>query len=165
MEIERYKRGFTLIEVLVVIVIIGILSTIAFVFFGNVTVKARDTKRINDLSQIGRFFSFSCLLPEAGPGEYDLNELIEEYKAKYPQYESSIPKNIRDPKTSTDVISNYKYLVNGFNQCVLYANLENDKAEVSLPGISEATPGGGKGIYEAVSPGWNNSNKYFQISN
>ncbi|MFH1822167.1 MAG: type II secretion system protein [Patescibacteria group bacterium] len=165
MKILSNKIGFTLIELLVVIGIIGILSTIAIVFLGNVTVKARDTKRISDLSQIGRFLSFGCLLPDAGTGEYDLNELLDEYKVKYPQYASSIPKNIRDPKTGTDMISNYRYIVDDSNKCVLYANLENANSEMTLPAISEATPGGGKGVFEAVSPGWNNSNKYFQISN
>lgn len=157
--------GFTLIEILVVIAIIGVLATLAFIYLGGATIKARDAKRMSDLNQVGRFFSFGCLLPEAGAGEYDLNELIEEYKAKYPQYAGNIPRNIRDPKTGTDTESNYKYIVTASKQCALYANLEDDEAEVSLPSISEPTPGGGKGIFETASQGWNNSNKYFQVSN
>ncbi len=165
MKREKYKQGFSLIEILVVIAIIGVLATLAFIYLGGVTAGARDTKRINDINQIGRFFSFGCLLPEAGAGEYDLNELIEEYKANYPQYANNIPKNIRDPKIGTDIESNYKYIVTASKKCVLYANLEDDKSEVSLPGISEATPGGGKGIFQAESNGLNGSNKFFQISN
>ncbi|MDP2708912.1 MAG: type II secretion system protein [bacterium] len=158
------NNGFTLIEILVVIAIIGALAGLAYVYFGGATVKARDAKRLNDLNQIGRFLSFGCLTPEAGAGEYDLNLLIAEYAAKYPQYANNIPKNIRDPKTGTDAESNYKYIVTADNKCVLYANLENAAAEVSLTGISQPAPGGGKGIFQGVA-GWNGSDKYFQLSN
>lgn len=165
MILKNKKRGFSLMEIIVVIGIIGVLITLAFVFFGGATVKARDTKRINDLSQIGRFLSFGCLMPDAGPGAYDLGELIEEYKAKYPQYAKNIPKNLRDPKIGTDTKSNYGYMVTDSNKCVIFANLENNEAAVSLNDITEVTPGGGKGVLQAVSSGLNNSNKYFQVSN
>lgn len=157
--------GFTLMEILVVVAIIGILAVLAFVYFGGATAKARDTKRISDLNQIGRFLSFGCLMPDGGAGEYDLNDLIEEYKIKYPQYANSIPSNIRDPKTGTGSSSNYKYIVNEDKNCVLYANLEDENAEVSLPNIIEPTPGGGKGIFTDSDIGWNGSNKYYAISN
>ena len=157
--------GFTLIEILVVIAVIAVLATFTTVVFSGTRAKARDAKRLNDLNQIGRFLSFGCLTPETGAGEYDLNELIVEYKSKYPQSANLIPENIRDPKTGTDSVSNYKYIVSVDNKCVLYANLENSEQEVTLPAISEPTPGAGKGIFAAPTSGWNGSNKYFQVSN
>ncbi|MDO8668465.1 MAG: type II secretion system protein [bacterium] len=160
----KQTKAFTLIELLVVIAIIGVLATLAFVYFGGATGKARDAKRMNDLSQIGNFLSFGCLTPEAGAGEYDLNQLIAEYAVKYPQSANNLPKNIRDPKTGTDAASNYKYLVTADNKCALYANLENSQAVVSLPSLSAPTPGGGKGIFQG-GLGSNGSNKYFQVSN
>jgi prepilin-type N-terminal cleavage/methylation domain-containing protein len=161
----RIKRGFSLVEILVVIGIIGVLATLGVVVLGGARNKARDAKRMNDLNQLGRFLTFGCVMPAAGAGEYDLNQLLEEYRNKYPQYANQIPGNIKDPKTGTEENSNYKYIVDDNNRCVLYANLENEEQAVSLSGISSPTVGGGKGIFAAETAGWNGSKKYFQISN
>lgn len=48
------KKGFTLIELLVVITIIALLSTLSIVSIGNIKGKARDSRRMHDLSQIGK---------------------------------------------------------------------------------------------------------------
>jgi prepilin-type N-terminal cleavage/methylation domain-containing protein len=161
---KKDQKAFTMIEILVVIGIIGILASLAFVYLGGATKKARDTKRISDLTQIGRFLSFGCLTPDAGAGEYDLNELLGEYRTKYPQYASNIP-SIRDPKTGNESASGYRYIVTDDSKCVLYANLENGATAVTLSAIAEATPGGGKGVFVAVDTGPNGSNKFFQVSN
>lgn len=46
------QRGFTLIEMLTVLVIIGLLSSIGFVSYESVKVRARDTKRVSDVKQL-----------------------------------------------------------------------------------------------------------------
>jgi general secretion pathway protein G len=46
------KNAFTLVELLVVIVIIGVLATLAIVVLGSARVKSRDARRISDIKQI-----------------------------------------------------------------------------------------------------------------
>lgn len=48
----KNRKGFTLVELLVVVAIIGLLSTLAVVALGNARQKARDAKRVSDIKQI-----------------------------------------------------------------------------------------------------------------
>src|SRR5665647_197053 len=46
------QRGFTIVELLIVIVVIGILAAITIVAYSNIQGRARDAKRQTDLSAI-----------------------------------------------------------------------------------------------------------------
>ena len=163
--LNRTNKGFTLIELLIVIAIIALLSTLGLVYFMSTRKNARDTKRKNDIYQIGRFMSLACYVPDAGEDDYDIYEIINELKTKYPQ-QNFFNNPPRDPKTGTDSQSNYRYIVSDAgSKCAMYANYENANEEVTLPAINAPTPKGGTGIFEAAAEGWNGSNKYYQISN
>lgn len=163
MEKRRNKKGYTLVELLVVIGIIGLLATIVVTALIGTRAKARDTKRKSDLTQIGRFLSLSCYVPDAGSGSYDLAVIAEEFKNKNPQYANYFP-SVKDPKTGTDSATNYFYIFSAdANKCALYANLENENEKTTL-GITAPAPGGGTGIFSGP-PGPNGANLYFQISN
>jgi prepilin-type N-terminal cleavage/methylation domain-containing protein len=49
---KKSKSGFTLVELLVVLVVIGILASIVLITFGNIQAKSRDAKRMADLQNI-----------------------------------------------------------------------------------------------------------------
>jgi len=49
---QKIKAGFTLIELIMVVAIIGTILTVSFISFTNARQKARDTKRLSDITQI-----------------------------------------------------------------------------------------------------------------
>ena len=160
------QRGFTLIEILTVMAIIGLIGSIVVIATGSVRVRGRDTKRIADLSQMGRFISLSCYMPDAGAGNYDLNEMLAEFKAKNPQAAAVVSRTPRDPRSGTQDESGYGYVVDAEGKkCAFYANLENREAEITLESISQPTPGGGTGTFQAATEGRNGTKVYYQFSN
>lgn len=163
----KKNSGFTLVELLVVMGIIGVLASIILVALNSTRYKARDTKRKAEISQFGRFLAgSSCYLPNAGGGEYDFMELVNELAVKYPQYANYISMVPKDPLKGNETQSFYKYTVTiDGEKCALFANLENADEPVTLTAISAPTAGGGVGVLEAATEGWNGSKKYFQYSN
>lgn len=161
----KNKSGFTLIEILITIAIVGVLASISVVYLAGSRNKARDTKRKSDLAQIGRFLSLSCYTPQAGAGDYDLADLAAELAVTYPQYQSFLNNIPHDPKSGSDAQTFYRYIVDDQNRCALYANLEYEQEPVTLEELSAPTPGGGQGVLISPTEGWNGTNLYFQFSN
>ncbi len=162
---KEKKHGFTILETLVVIAIIGIMAAVILASLNDVRKKGRDAKRKIEITQIGRLLSAgSCYVPNAGPGEYDLMVLVPELTVKYPQLSQYITMIPKDP-SGNETESKYMYIVNAVGKCAVFANLENADEPVTLPGLSGPTPGGGTGVLEASSSGWNGTPKYFQVSN
>ena len=50
--LKHKSKGFTIVELLIVIVVIGILATLVIVTFTGIKEKARDSKRKNDINAI-----------------------------------------------------------------------------------------------------------------
>lgn len=51
---QTNKMGFTVVELLIVIVVIAILAAVSVVGFSNVQAKARDSQRVNDIEAIAK---------------------------------------------------------------------------------------------------------------
>ncbi len=158
------SQGFTIIELVVVIAIIGLLAGIIIVAVQPARLKARDAKRKTDMAQIGRMlYSSSCYVPNAGAGDYDLADLVPELMAKYPQYAQYASLLPFDPKSGNTTQTNYRYKYSADGHCVVYMNLENKDEPVSLSGLSEPTVGTGQGVLKASSVGPNGTNIFYQV--
>lgn len=161
------KRGFSLIEMLVVVGIVGMLATVALVALAGASRQARDVKRKTAVNQIGRFLSSgSCFVPDAGAGDYDVGALIPEVAARFPQYAQYLTSIPKDPKGGTDAVTKYRYVVSeDATACAVYANLENENEPATITGVTGPTPGRGTGVLDAAAEGPNGTTKYFQASN
>ena len=71
------NKGFSLIEILVVISIIGFIATSAFYSFNIARGRSRDTKRVSDISSLTKafeiYFNEKDSYPDAGGGEQCIN--------------------------------------------------------------------------------------------
>lgn len=121
-------RGFTLIEILVVIAIIALMVTVASFSYGEVRENARDTKRISDVDQIGlamRLYIQENGVPdcrdgtvlEAGRSQIptDRTDCADEtaIKAYLTNYFGELPVDPRGPGDE-----NYYYYYDANHQCL-----------------------------------------------
>lgn len=63
------KRGFTLIELLVVISIIGLLSSVVLTSLNSARAKARDARRISELTQLAKVIAIYYQSTNTAPAE------------------------------------------------------------------------------------------------
>ena len=151
--------GFTLVELLITVGIISILATGVMVAMRGATVRARDTKRKAELTQVGRLLQSGCRAPDGGMLDIDLKDYAVQLAAQYPQYQSFLQNVPKDPQSGNDAQSGYRYIVNNdTTKCAVYANLENNEEPISLPAINTPTPGGGTGTLRTYAPGPNGTN-------
>jgi prepilin-type N-terminal cleavage/methylation domain-containing protein len=127
------SRAFTLVELLVVIAVIGLLSTIAVVSLSTSRIKARDAKRIADLKQISTavelYISANGHLPTYH-SDYPTSWCTYIWHPSYPEFITDIapfmPNVPTDPKTPHQGSDYFFRNFDGFGKYALCGNLEQD---------------------------------------
>lgn len=84
----KIKKGFSLVELLVVITIIAILSVVAYTAVGGQTTKAKNSRRMQDIGTIQTaleaYFISEGRYPKVDGVTYDGGELDKKYISKKP---------------------------------------------------------------------------------
>lgn len=135
------KTGFTLVEILIVISIIGILSGIVIMSVGPVRMKGRDTQRISDLSSIRIaleiYKSQNGTYPTFTPSGWAIDGVVGAYQVRWNQLKTALAPYIALPvdplnsgldgpwRTQHDTFR-YAYISNG-TKYDLVASLEDTK--------------------------------------
>jgi prepilin-type N-terminal cleavage/methylation domain-containing protein len=98
---DKYHKGFTFVELLVVITIIGVIFASGIVAYSSITVRSRDVRRRSDLESIRQSLEMCRSLTGAYPQNIDTNVSC---SASGPVLMATIPT---DPKTSETCVYTY----------------------------------------------------------
>ena len=159
MNVSRKSKGFTLVEIVVVIAIMGILTAIIYSSFDKSKANSRDQKRVSDISAIQ--LALELYFNKNGVYPMQLVSLV-------PTYLSAIPT---PPNTSDSPYQNNYFPMakvpgpDNSHSCVSYqlwtkfeisnAYLDSKKSfDSTLVADSKGSKSSG-GFYECVSPGNN----------
>lgn len=115
----EYKRGFSLVELLVVATVMAVLSIVGVVSYTNLNKKSRDSKRNSDLEQLRSalemFRADKGFYPEVNTSSFDSASSLDTGDANtglVPTYLPAIPS---DPKTPTQDYYYYPTNASGGN--------------------------------------------------
>jgi len=123
-KMNKKQNGFTLLEILVVIALLGILATIIMGSYLASLKKARDSRRKQDLEQISRALELYYSQNNSYPEDIDVDfggPLENPNGGDY--YMKMLPQ---DPSGATSGY-NYDYISNDGQEYQLYSCLENDQ--------------------------------------
>jgi type II secretion system protein G len=107
-------KGFTIVELLIVIVVIGILAALVIVTYNGIQQKARDTERKTDINALhGQFEAY-----QAQNGKYPTLANVNDATFRSTDLKGLDPAALQDPKGTTQALvagggdsSHYGYAV------------------------------------------------------
>jgi prepilin-type N-terminal cleavage/methylation domain-containing protein len=156
------RKGFTLIEMLIVIAIIGILASIVLVGLGPIQRQARDSRRTSDLRQLQTLLEICFTRAGQYPNAVDLGQLRTDLTTVGAGSDcttagtpitTSIPS---DPRNVADTAANqYDYATNaGRTNYVLRAEFEDGGNPALRQDLDNANLPGGvvMGCDDAAAP-------------
>jgi len=152
------NKGFTLVELLVVITIIGILAATIGINYSTTKKTARDTKRKADMENVGAanelFYSQYKQYPNPNstPEANDWTSLMSALNSS-----GYLTSEIKDPKNDEE----YNYLVEDTKGkwFVVFTELENDNEAVTIGDYDAENPqNSGNGVYDC-----NGDKKCYQV--
>ena len=105
------KQGFTIIELLVVMVVIGILVTIMIVSYTGIQQRARDSERSSDVTQIrvalDKYRADQSSYPDVCSGGDNVECSVTSLATVLSPYLKTIP---HDPRNVLDSAMDYRYI-------------------------------------------------------
>lgn len=155
---QTKKRGFTLVELLITIGIIGILATVTAVSIGNARSKARDSKRLTEIKQIQNALTLyqneNQTFPNSDGNTLTLGNDANEYallcntasgfqKTKQDCGDAQVFIGVMpgDPLGNDPYLYQYKSDSNNLNTYLMTFSLEAGTGNLAK-GVYEATPAG-----------------------
>jgi len=143
---KNNQKAFTLIEILVVIAIIGILTSLLLANFAQVRSRARDNQRKSDLNQIKKAFQMYLDDNYAYPTQAADNGFV--FGGSFTSSSTSAPYMQSVPQDPLYPDEDYQYTYahsTDTDTYLLKANLENDSDKSSTPSYNRCdltpTPG------------------------
>ena len=107
------KHGFTIVELLVTIVVIGILAGITIISYNGISQRSRDSRRDSDVSQlkiaIEKYHSENSTYPSVCSND-DQDCSVDALKTSLAPYLKSIP---HDPRNTLNSNTDYRYVRGG----------------------------------------------------
>ncbi len=140
MNIKNSSRGFTLVELMIVVAIIALLSGIVMMNFGSTRGRARDAKRISDMSHLQLalelFFDRCNSYPDIVSGTTIIDEFYECPTNSSVTLRTYIAQVPAPPSSPTFDQADYMYQINtSKTDYILYTQLEyyNEVVKDGLP--------------------------------
>ena len=140
----KNKKGFTIVELLIVIVVIGILATLVIVTFTGIQQKGRNTQRQTDIKALNGYVE--AFYADFGfyPTGADMQD--DEFREAY--MKGLDPEALLDPKQTSGTIKTtelgedefvYSYVAGGSSACTSATEVSNTEGEPADTGCDSYT--------------------------
>lgn len=137
---KNQAKGFTLVELLVVISIIGLLASVVLVALSSARAKSRDAKRVADMNQMAKalelYFNDANTYPTAVSG--DPSGMVPKYLTLLPQE----PTPADGVCTALNNVYTYAQTATGYTFSFCLGDDVGSKTGGIQSGVRKLTPGG-----------------------